>query len=115
MRDGQIQVRCTYGFTFYHVLNEDLAFTLAITYSVLYGLDGEPPDENDLRHFADANGRYHTWPFAREMVVSLTSKMGYTPFVLPALSFAPKVSQDRSDTPDEGADSAPAESPPATE
>ena len=68
-------------------------------YRVLYGLKGDdPPDDNDLRHFADANGRYHTWPFVRETVVSLTGKMGYRPYVLPALSFSPKVEEDDTET-----------------
>ena len=97
--DGKVEVNCTYEFTFESV-NDDVRFTLLLAYGVIYELQGEMPSEYDLHHFADANGRYHTWPFAREMVVSLTAKMGYVPFVLPALSFSPKASLSQ-DEPDE--------------
>ena len=92
VQDGKIDLNCAYRFAF--VDANDLALTLSITYNAIYDLRGEPPEEYDLFHFADANGRYHTWPFARETVVSLTAKRGYVPFVLPALSFSPKVSDD---------------------
>lgn len=97
VRDGKIEVECRYEFNFH--TQDDLAFTLRLVYRVLYELkSGDPPDENDLRHFADANGRYHTWPFVRETVVSLTGKMGYRPYVLPALSFSPKVEDNDGET-----------------
>ena len=121
VQDGKIDLNCAYRFAF--VDANDLALTLSITYNAIYDLRGEPPEEYDLLHFADANGRYHTWPFARETVVSLTAKRGYVPFVLPALSFSPKVSDDTApndaapnDTaPDDGAldDAAPDDENPA--
>ena len=92
MMDGKIGVVCKYEFIFHS--KGKFAFTLRLEYHVIYGLQGElQPDEEDVRHFADANGRYHTWPFIREMIVSLTAKMGYRPFVLPALIFLPRVEE----------------------
>ena len=94
---GKFEVECKYEFVFH--TSDDLAFTLQLVYRVLYELQGDDiPDENDLRHFADANGRYHTWPFVRETVASLTGKMSYCPYVLPALSFSPKVKEEGSET-----------------
>lgn len=94
--DGKIEVECDYTFTFH--THDVSAFTLRLVYNVLYALqDDDATDENDVQHFADANGRYHTWPFVREMVTSLTAKMGYRPYVLPALSFSPKVEEDDSE------------------
>ena len=97
--DGRVKVNCAYLFTFSS--GDAPEFTLSLAYSLLYALRGQEPfDEYDLKHFADANGRYHTWPFAREMVTSLTAKMGYRPYVLPALSFSPKVDQSKDTTDD---------------
>ena len=97
LQDGRIEVNCAYMFTFNN--NDAFVFDLSLAYSVLYSLRGtEPADDCDLKHFANANGRYHTWPFAREMVTSLTAKMGYTPYVLTVLSFSPKVDQAKDTT-----------------
>ena len=88
--NGRVTVHCNYTFSFEH--EGVLACSLSLAYSILYSLTGtEPTDPNDLGHFANANGRYHTWPFAREMVTSLTAKAGYAAYVLPVLSFSPKV------------------------
>ena len=98
--EGRIEVECAYKFTFASEGNADL--DLLLSYFLVYSLHGdEPVDDNDLQHFADANGRYHSWPFAREMVASLTSKMGGAPCILPALSFNPRADDADDDSGDE--------------
>ena len=93
----RIQVHCNYMFSFEQ--EGAGACRISLGYTILYSLtDSEPTDPDDLWHFANANGRYHTWPFAREMVNSLTAKTGYTPYVLPALSFSPKAKNDDEET-----------------
>lgn len=93
----RIQVHCSYMFSFEQERAGVCRISLA--YTILYSLtDSEPTDPDDLWHFANANGRYHTWPFAREMVNSLTARTGYTPYVLPALSFSPRVKSDDEET-----------------
>jgi len=67
----------------------DLA-TVDVTYLLVYRTEGSDPiDESDLEHFANANGAYNSWPFVRELLHSMTSRMGFPPFVLPVLSFSP--------------------------
>ena len=62
-----------------------------LNYSVSYTLLGtDPVDENDLNHFAFANGTYHSWPFVRQALFDLTSRMGYPPYNLPVFKFFPK-------------------------
>jgi len=62
----------------------------AFTFRLLYEVEGDGPiADDDLTHFASANGAYHTWPFVRETLYSLTGRMGLPPYVLPVLSFAP--------------------------
>ncbi len=65
-----------------------------LTYRLFYSVSGdEPVDTGDSRMFARANGAYHSWPFVREQLYSLTSKMGLPPFMLPVLSFHPPKQQ----------------------
>ena len=88
--NGRVAVHCNYRFSFEH--EGVLACRLSLAYSILYSLTGtEPTDPDDLGQFANTNGRYHTWPFAREMVTSLTAKVGYAAYVLPALTFSQRV------------------------
>jgi hypothetical protein len=62
-----------------------------MTYRVVYKLLGEEPAEpSGIEHFARANGAYHTWPFVRETIYSLTARMGFPPYTLPVLSFLPR-------------------------
>jgi hypothetical protein len=58
----------------------DLEFTL------VYDLaGGDPLVDSDLEAFANANGAYNSWPFAREMFNSLSLRLGLPAFVLPTL------------------------------
>jgi hypothetical protein len=59
-----------------------------IKYLIHYRLKGEGvPSAQDVEAFAAVNGAYHAWPFVRELIFSLTSRMGFQGFTLPVLSF----------------------------
>ena len=83
---GIIEVSCSYKFS---VRSSDAELAEAnMTYQVTYKLLGdEPTEQSDLEHFARSNGAYHTWPFVRETIYTLTSKLGFPPYTLPVLSF----------------------------
>lgn len=84
-----IEVQCTYDFL---VKSEgDDVAQAQFKYLLSYDVVGEAPlDDADLEHFAYANGTYHSWPFARQLVYDLTSRMGYPPYTLPVFQFNPK-------------------------
>jgi preprotein translocase subunit SecB len=84
--DGMLEVACSYHFKV-HSAEKELA-EASMTYHIFYKLVGDEPTEpSDIDHFARANGAYHSWPFVRETIFSLTSKMGFPPYTLPVLSF----------------------------
>lgn len=87
-KDGFIDVSCSYKF---QVKTDGVAVADAnLAYNVLYKLKGEAPvQDSDLVQFASANGAYHSWPFVRETIYGLTSRMGFPPYTLPVLSFLP--------------------------
>jgi hypothetical protein len=86
---GSIIVSCSYGLIVRS--GGDEVADIKAKYVILYGLAGEePPAEEDVKHFASANGAYHSWPFLRELIFGLTARIGYTPFTLPVISFLPK-------------------------
>lgn len=84
--DDLIEVACSYSFKF-RSADSDVA-TATIVYHIDYTLIGEAPaEESDIEQFARANGAYHSWPFVREVIYGLTSKMGFNAYTLPVLSF----------------------------
>jgi len=81
-----LEVVCRYQFT--ATQGETQAVTATFSYMILYDVDGaEPVPEPDLKEFAFANGTYHSWPFARQLLFDLTSRLGYLPFSLPVFKF----------------------------
>ena len=83
-----IEVTCRYEFNGSDS-KRDIA-TIVATYLLVYHLEeSEPINVADLEHFAHANGAYNSWPFLRELLHSMTARMGFPSFVLPVLSFAP--------------------------
>jgi preprotein translocase subunit SecB len=102
-----IEVVCHYRFT--ATQGGTQAVTATFSYSILYDLEGaEPIPENDLKEFAFANGTYHSWPFARQLLFDVTSRLGYLPYSLPVFKF---IQRPRPATPTEEAKAEP--SPPA--
>lgn len=66
------------------------AISITVTYLAVYALKSkEPLADNDVAQFAAANGTLHTWPFVREFLNSLTSRMGFPPFTLGVMHFVP--------------------------
>jgi hypothetical protein len=92
-----IEVLCSYDFL---VKSEgDEIAKAQFKYLISYDVIGEAPvDEADLQHFAFANGTYHSWPFVRQLVFDLTSRMGYPPYTLPVFQFNPKPKQQPEET-----------------
>ncbi len=81
-----LRVACHYRFEVH--VTETPVLEADTTYLLTYEIHGgEALAENDLSQFAFANGTLHTWPFAREFVHSLTSRMGYPPYTLPVFHF----------------------------
>jgi preprotein translocase subunit SecB len=61
-----------------------------VAYILVYEvLDEKSIAEPDLEQFARANGIYHSWPFFRQFLFDLTSKMGFPPFTLPVFRVQP--------------------------
>jgi hypothetical protein len=88
--DGNtLQVICEYKFSAY---SDDVeAVTSTITYLLEYeiGETAESPNASDLAEFARANGALNSWPFVREVLFGLTSRMGFPPYTLPLMHFNP--------------------------
>lgn len=85
-----IEVSCHYEFSAKSSQKELAHITLS--YNLTYDIEDDdqgPIDAADVDHFAYANGAYNSWPFARELFHSMTSRMGFPAFVLPVLSYAP--------------------------
>jgi len=62
-----------------------------IKYLIIYEIQGtEPLAPGDVAEFATSNGTLNAWPFLREFLYGLTSKMGYPAYVLPTFHFVPK-------------------------
>jgi len=50
----------------------------------------EAISDADVAQFAIGNGALHSWPFVREILNSLTFRMGFPPFMLGVLHFVPQ-------------------------
>jgi preprotein translocase subunit SecB len=100
-----LEVVCDYTFVAHS--DQTQAIESAIKYLLVYEISGaESANPDDLAEFARANGALHSWPFVREILFGLTSRMGYPPYTLPLMHFkaTPKVA-----TPPPPTDQAPAE------
>jgi hypothetical protein len=85
---GSIRIQSRYEFKV--DLADTPAFTVTAVYHLFYALSGdEPVADDDLKQFAAANGAYHSWPFVRELLFSMSSRMGLPAFTLPVMSFMP--------------------------
>jgi preprotein translocase subunit SecB len=84
--DNNLDVICSY--TFAAKAEEKQAIHSAITYLLHYEISGSSsPSADDLAEFARANGALHSWPFVRELLYGLTSRMGFPPYTLPVMHF----------------------------
>ena len=84
-----LRVACSFGFNV--TSNNVQVATSKIVYHLFYRMSGdEPADPKDLKQFAVANGSYNSWPFVRELLHSMTGRMGLPPYVLPVLIIKPR-------------------------
>jgi preprotein translocase subunit SecB len=95
---ANVEVVCDY--TFSADTDTNKAIESRIQFILLYGISGgEAPADSDLAEFARANGALHSWPFVRELLYGLTSRMGFPPYTLPVMHFsavsAPKKKADK--------------------
>jgi preprotein translocase subunit SecB len=84
--ESTLEVICNYTFA---AESEGIqAIQSTIIYLLLYEISGsESSSPEDLAEFARANGALHSWPFVRELLYGLTSRMGYPPYTLPVMHF----------------------------
>jgi hypothetical protein len=84
-----LQVACAYKFSA-RVADVQVVDAM-IRYLLDYEIQGDAPlVDEDIAEFGYANGTLHSWPFVREFVYGLTSKMGFPPYTLPVFHFKPK-------------------------
>jgi hypothetical protein len=105
MTNENLLVVCRYTF---NVESSGSAVSEAeIVYLLTYDRDGTPLAEEDVTQFAAANGVYHSWPFLRQLLYDLTSKMGFPPLTLPVFLVSPKATQQNKDVEESKEDNVP--------
>lgn len=94
-----LNVICVYDFSVSSGGQQAASATIA--YLMMYEVVGESVNEDDIEHFARANGVYHSWPFLRQLLFDLTSKMGFSPLTLPVFQVLPRSTkqQDKIEAP----------------
>ena len=66
-------------------------FQIVSRYALVYDLrPGYVPPQQELDAFKDGNAIFHCWPYTRELVQSMTMRMGLPIPPLPFLRLAPK-------------------------
>lgn len=55
--------------------------------------------QQDLREFAKVNALYNAWPYAREVVQQMSTRLNYPPIVLPVLVIQPEPPTDKKGRP----------------
>ena len=87
-QDGMLHISCRYHFSgkAAQVKIVDIEISYLLTYAIT---SPQPLLEADLNQFANGNGTLHSWPFVREFLNSLTSRMGVPPFTLGVMHFVP--------------------------
>lgn len=92
-----LDVLCSCGFV--AKTSETVVVEATVKYLLTYEIQGaEPLAETDIAEFAAANGVLHSWPFVREWLYGLTSRMGYPAFALPLFHFVPKQQEKKEAT-----------------
>lgn len=92
--NNALEIACDYRFAARAA--EAQVAEATIKYVLVYEIRGsEPLIDEDLAEFALANGTLHSWPFLRELLYGLMSKMGYPPYILPVFHFKAKPQQPK--------------------
>lgn len=83
-----LDISCQYRFT--GKAAQANIVDIEIKYLLTYAISSpEPLPEADITQFANGNGTLHSWPFVREFLFSMTSRMGIPPFKLGVMHFVP--------------------------
>jgi len=86
--NGALDISCQYRFT--GNAAQTKIVDIEIKYLLTYAISSpEPLSKEDITQFANGNGTLHSWPFVREFLHSLTSRMGIPPFKLGVMHFVP--------------------------
>jgi len=86
--NGALDISCQYRFT--GNAAQTRIVDIEIKYLLTYAISSpEPLLEADITQFANGNGTLHSWPFVREFLHSMTSRMGVPPFKLGVMHFVP--------------------------
>ncbi len=59
-------------------------------FTAVYKVPPDLIDEENIRLFAEMDSRLHIWPYQRELIQSIMTRMGLPPFVLPPMVFVPE-------------------------
>lgn len=89
-----------------NVKNEKEAVSIGAEYILEYSLPEKTGlTKEELENFCDINAVYNAWPYWRELVQSLSNKMGLPPITLPLLKFRqPKKHSRKEDAKNERTD-----------
>jgi hypothetical protein len=70
----------------------NLLFEVQCSFELLYDLTDKSfiPEASSIAAFTNGNAIFNCWPYAREFVQSMTSRMALSPPPLPLLKIAPK-------------------------
>lgn len=70
-------------------INDDVLFNIKFTLESTYKIDFPEVDnglddyEEELELFSTRNVPINTWPYAREIISSITTRMGFPPLIIP--------------------------------
>lgn len=79
-----------------HDRQDIVIFEVSFVYELIYELDNEMDykDNSLIDYFADNNAPMNAWPYARELVASMTTRMGLPTLNLPLLK-RPSMSENQ--------------------
>lgn len=73
---------------------------LSASFSLIYWLEPDVRiDDRCFRHFAEVNGPYNAWPYWRELVQSVTGRVGMAGVTIPVFRVTPKIVEAIEETP----------------
>lgn len=82
--EHELQVQIEFGLTLTPVDSSDQKLEIKAAFAINYSLKSlDEFGERDYQAFAELNGVHNAWPFWREFVLNLTSRMGIRPLVIP--------------------------------
>jgi len=88
---GEDSLEVTSDYSFIGKAAQVSVIEIKIKYLVVYEFKGRPVlEDGDVSQFAMANGTLHSWPFVRELLFGLTSRMGFPAFKLGVMHFVPQ-------------------------